>query len=267
MTRLVHLTDLHFGLHHPDLVEPLRAAVVASAPDVVVVSGDLTHRARAGQFGQAMAFLRGLEVPVMTVPGNHDVPLFNPLARLLMPFAAYRHGAAGDLRSVVTVGRLRLHGVNTADPWQWRGGVARRDEIDRVVRALRDSGPDDVNILVAHHPFQEPPGFQRGETKGASPALERLRQAGLHVILSGHLHHWTLGLGLSPDRPCPIFQMQAGTALCSRAQERDHGFAVLDFAGPALSVQPWIAEAATRRFAPRTRLSLVRHDGGWLLSD
>lgn len=251
MTRLVHLTDLHFGLHRPELVTPLRDAVLAAAPDVVAVSGDLTQRALPGQFAQAMDFVRGLDKPFLVIPGNHDLPAFNPLLRLIDPFGPFRRGAARDLTPVLQVGRLRLFGVNTAAPLAWRGGVARLDQIDRICRALRDTPAGVINIAVCHHPLQEPPGFERGETQDGDTALARMAEAGLHVALSGHLHHWSVGLGITDQHPRAVFQMQSSTALCARARERAHGFALMDFAAQRLSVTPWIVDEPSGTFRPQ----------------
>lgn len=263
MTRLLHLTDLHFGLHREELVQPLHDAVVANRPDVVVVSGDLTQRALAWQFKTAMAFLNGLDLPFMVIPGNHDLPAFNPLARLLNPFGAYRRGAAQELTPALMVGRLRIFGINTADPLQWRGGVARTGQVEQVCRALRDSPVDVTNILVCHHPFEEPLGFERGETKGARSATQNLAAAGLHVILSGHLHHWTIGLGISGAVGRPLFQLQTGTALCSRIGERDHGFCVLDFDSSGLSATRWLIDEQTSKFMPEPTTAFLWHDEMW----
>jgi len=263
LTRLIHLTDLHFGLHRPSLVQPLRAAILANTPDVVVASGDLTHRARAGQFRQAMAFLRDLGVRIMVVPGNHDMPLFDLFTRLLHPFGPYRAGVSGDLAPMLQVGRLRLFGINTADPFSRRGGVVRAGEVDRICRAMR-AGPQDVtNILVCHHPMEEPPGFERGETRGAPAAMAQLAAAGLHMALSGHLHHWQTGLGISDSATRKIFQMQTGTALCDRLRERDHGFTVMDVGADRVSVTPWIVSQATQQFEARPAARFARHDGHW----
>lgn len=263
MTRLVHLTDLHFGLHRAELVGPLREAIRANTPDLVVVSGDLTQRALQGQFAEAMAFLRGLDLPLLVIPGNHDVPLYNPFARLFTPFGPYRAGVARDMTPVAQIGRLRLFGTNTADPLQWRGGKTRGAEIDGICRALLDGPVGVTNILVAHHPFEEPPGFARGETRGARAALEKLAEAGLHVLLTGHLHHWVIGLGVTDDSPRAVFQMQTGTALCARAQERDHGVAVMAFDADGLSVTPWIVNEAILRFEPSADTAFAYRDGGW----
>lgn len=266
MTRLVHLTDLHFGLHRAELVTPLHDAVLATRPDVVAVSGDLTQRALRGQFAQAMEFLRGLGTPFLVIPGNHDLPAFNPLLRLVDPFGPYRRGAARDLTPVLQVGRLRLFGVNTADPLRWRGGVARRHEIDRICAAMRAAPVDVTNIAVCHHPLEEPPGFQRGETRDGDTALTKLAEAGLHVALSGHLHHWTKGLGIAAASARPVFQMQTGTALCARARERAHGFALMDFTAGRLAVTPSILDEPSARFLPQPTASFVYADGRWSLT-
>lgn len=263
MTRLVHLTDLHFGLERGDLVAPLRRAITSCRPDFVVVSGDLTHRARHGQFQRAMAFLHGLGLPFLIIPGNHDVPLFNVAARIFAPFRSYRAGASPDLAPVAEVGPLRLYGTNTADPWRWRRGRLRRAEIDRILRTARAAPPGAINVLVCHHPLEEPPGFDRGETLGARAALPALAEAGIRIVLSGHLHHWSIGLGIGRDRPRPLFQLQAGTALCAREGERDHGFAVLDVEGPLLTVTPWIHDGVAGAFIERPQLAFSFHNGLW----
>jgi len=263
MTRLVHLTDLHFGLHRADLVALLRAAVTACGADAVVVSGDLTQRALPGQFAQAMAFLRDLGLPFMVIPGNHDLPVFNPLMRLFNGFGPYRRHASPDLTPVMQVGAVRLFGMNSADPFKWRGGVAREDEIDRMCRTMQDGPREAINIVVCHHPLEEPAGFERGETDGAVVAMARLAQAGARIALTGHLHHWSTGLGISDQAARPVFQMQTGTALCARERERDHGFAVLDIHAGRLVVTRWIVNEALLRFDARPASAFVWQAGLW----
>lgn len=262
MTRIVHLTDLHFGQDRADLAGPMARAVRALAPDLVVAGGDLTHRARADQFARARAWLDGLGAPVLAVPGNHDMPLFNLPLRLLAPFRAFRAGAGPVQPAARAVGRAWVICLNTADPLVWRRGRLRPADLRLVLAHLAATPPGLVPVLVAHHPFAEPEGFAKGETRGAGSALPQLAQAGLQVLLTGHLHHWTVGLGLTPDRPAPVLQVQTGTALCARAGERDHGFAVLDLGDQGLTVTPWIVGAAglPQARAPHT---FQRRDGLW----
>src|SRR3984893_1388274 len=100
MRTVVHLSDLHFGRVDPRLVPPLVQTIQAIAPDLIAVSGDLTQRARRSQFVQARAFLERLPFPRIIVPGNHDVPLYNIVARFLNPLADYRRYIAHDLEPV-----------------------------------------------------------------------------------------------------------------------------------------------------------------------
>lgn len=273
MTRLIHLTDLHFGQHHEDMVAPLtgaiRALVRAGGIDLVVVSGDLTHRARGAQFAQAMAFIRGLGLPSICVPGNHDMPLYNLVRRFTRPFGTYRRHVAADLapgaRVGPRVGGATLLSVNTGDPFSWRRGILRDRDRDRITAGLRAAPVEDMRLLVCHHPLTEPPGFQRGETRNAAAALPGLADAGLDIVLSGHLHHWSVGLGITAQDPQAIVQVQTGTALCARAGEGAHGFAVLDFHDRhALSVTQMMWSAKGRIYAPGPRHRFRRGPQGWL---
>ena len=97
MRTLVHLSDLHFGRTDPALIEPLLASIAAIAPDLVVVSGDLTQRARAAQFAEARAFLDRIAQPRIVVPGNHDVPLYRVWERFLSPLGKYKKHIGSDL--------------------------------------------------------------------------------------------------------------------------------------------------------------------------
>lgn len=262
MTRIAHLTDLHFGMERAELVDPLTMALRAAAPDMVVVSGDLSHRARRAQFRAGMAFLRGLGLPFIVLPGNHDVPLFNLAARFLWPFGGWRWQVGHDLAPQAQVGPCRIVSANTADPFSWRRGVLRRGDLRRVAAGL-EVGGDAVNILACHHPLVEPPGFQRGETRGAAAALPDLVRRGVHVVLSGHLHHWDIGLGITPDQPQPLLFIQTGTALCGRHGEGDHGFSLLDIDGRDIGVTPWIVDENTLTYQPRAPLRFHRSTDGW----
>lgn len=262
MTRLVHLTDLHFGQDRPDLAGPLARAVRALAPDLVIASGDLTHRARPDQFRRAMDWLGGLGAPVVTVAGNHDMPLFNLPLRMLAPFARFRRHAGPVVWPARQVGAAWVMAANTADPMVWRRGRLRGADRARLLRELAQAPAGTVPVLVAHHPLAEPAGFAKGETRGAEAALPVLAAAGLQVALTGHLHHWSVGLGIGSGSPQAVLQVQTGSALCARAGERDHGFAQIDLAPPRVSVTAWIA-GPDGGFHPRPARGFHRQAGLW----
>lgn len=271
MTRLVHLTDLHFGAERAELVAPLRAAVLRCDPDFVIVSGDLSQRARIGQFRRAMQFIDSLQRPYMVVPGNHDIPLYNLPLRWISPFFSWKMSIPQGRGCFARVGPIRLFGVNSADPGQWRGGVLRDSDVARVEAALRGTEQgggaeaEALNLLVCHHPLEEPPGFERGETRGAESGIARLAAAGLHGVVSGHLHHWQLGLGIAAGSPRPLLQIQTGTALCGRKGEKDHGFTLLDQQPGGLIATPFVINETTLRFEPGPQRQFRREGGLWHL--
>lgn len=266
MTRLAHLTDLHFGSERSDLVQPLGTALRATRPDLVIVSGDLTHRARASQLRQAMSFLHGLGLPFMTLPGNHDIPLFNLAARFLAPFGRWQRHVGQDLSPAREAGDILILSANTANPCRWRRGALRDDDLRRIFAGLQGRRDGMVPILACHHPLRVPAGFQEGETLGAMSALPALVRDGLQVVLTGHLHHWEIGLGITDTTPQSLLMVQTGTALCDRSGERDHGFSILDLGAGTIAVTPWIAADGTRIFRPATRRSFVRRNGFWHLA-
>ena len=90
MRTIAHISDIHFGRIDPPIVEAIVADISSMSPSLVVISGDLTQRARAGQFRDAAAFLARLPKPQLVVPGNHDIPLFDVFSRFFSPLGNYR---------------------------------------------------------------------------------------------------------------------------------------------------------------------------------
>ena len=154
MTRILHLSDLHFGLERATLVQPLLDLVNAARADLVVVSGDLTHRARSAQFAQAAAFLRRIEAPLIAVPGNHDIPLYKLTDRIMRPYRRYHDAIARTLEPIGHVGDIRVQGVNSVDPMAWQRGVIAAGQVARVTAAL---DPACINIVALHHTLQQRP--------------------------------------------------------------------------------------------------------------
>lgn len=266
MTRLIHLTDLHFGAERADLVPALTAAIRALQPELVVVTGDLSHRGRPEQLKAALRFLQGLGAPFVTMPGNHDVPLFNLPLRLTAPFRNWHRVIGPQTQDPADAGPLRIMTANTADPWRWRRGKLRDEDLTRILHALDPAMVGRVPILACHHPLREPPGFDRGETQGARAALPALIAAGVQIVLTGHLHHWEIGLGITAKTPQPLLMVQSGTALCAREGEVDHGFSLLEFGPGRVTVTPHIAGVAEPAFRPRDPRVFLRRDRVWHLA-
>lgn len=259
MTRLVHLSDLHFGYEREALVEPLLERVNAAGADLVVVTGDLTHRARRAQFAQAAAFLRRIEAPLMAVPGNHDIPLYRLADRMMKPYRRYQRAIAQVLEPVGHVGTLRVQGLNSVDPMSWQRGVISAGQMRRVTEGL---DPDCVNIVALHHPMQQRPQVDKQLMRGAREGLALFELQGVQLVLSGHLHVWSAGAFLGRDGRS-ILQIQAGTALCARPDDRQNEFAVLDVQGDDLLIQRHVALMSETGFRPPETLRFRRRNRHW----
>lgn len=260
MTRIVHLSDLHFGFERQALIEPLLDLVNAAGADLVVVTGDLTHRGRSSQFADAAAFLRRIETPLIAVPGNHDIPLFRLTSRLMQPYRRYRRAIAENLEPVGHVGNLRVQGVNSVDPMAWQRGIITPAQIRRV---LSEQDPSCTNIVAMHHPMQQRPEVDKALMDGAPEALREFRAAGVDAVLTGHLHLWSIGAFLRADGG-ETLQVQAGTALCARPGDRQNEFAVLDFDGPDLAVTRHVALMSEPGFRKPENLRFMRRAGRWV---
>jgi 3',5'-cyclic AMP phosphodiesterase CpdA len=188
MRRVAHLSDIHFGRIEPATLEPLVAALRRLAPDVVAISGDLTQRARRGQFRAARAYLDRLPGPRLVVPGNHDIPLYDVFSRFARPLSNYRRYVTTDLAPVYADDEIALVGINTARSRTFKRGRVNARQIEAAVRQLIDSRAP-TKMVVTHHPFDLPAGHADRELVGrAGMAMQALAEAGVDVFLAGHLH-------------------------------------------------------------------------------
>ena len=210
MRRIAQISDIHFGADDPQGVEALRRDLNAHPHDLLIVSGDLTQRARVGQFKAAMDFLKTVPGPQLIVPGNHDIPLWNWLRRFFSPLGRYKRIVTSDLRPVFRDAQLLVIGLNTARPfsWRWGGfwkdGRISADQLLDVHIACAESPRELFKVVVTHHPFIPPPDARShgqveietdaqpevdGQTvHGGKRAMRSLDAVGVELLLAGHLH-------------------------------------------------------------------------------
>jgi 3',5'-cyclic AMP phosphodiesterase CpdA len=240
---LAHLSDLHFGRTEHRVLEVLRRRVLELAPDLVVVSGDLTQRARPSQFRAARAYLERLPKPQIVVPGNHDVPLYNVFRRFFQPLAAYKRFISTELEPEYIDEEIAVLGVNTARSLVFKGGRINAAQATRVRERLCQVDRGVTKIVVTHHPFDVPRGQNRRQVvRRARMALERFAECGADVLLSGHLHASHVGHGLGGGERVPGFGtlvVQAGTATSSRTRAEPNAFNVLRVAAARIDVETY----------------------------
>lgn len=141
MSVLLQISDTHFGTEQPQVVEALVALAAQQRPEVVVLSGDITQRARPAPFRAAKVFVDRLGAPVLTIPGNHDIALFDLWARLTHPYACYAKVFGADLEPVHSSPDLLVVGVNTTRKWRHKNGELSKAQIDRVAKLLTAASP------------------------------------------------------------------------------------------------------------------------------
>lgn len=189
MMRLFHVSDLHFGREDVAAIGWFAEIVRAELPDAVICTGDLTMRARSAEFAAAAAWLRALGVPVTVEPGNHDLPYYNPAARLLHPYRRFRAVEAAIGRRIAPPG-LMVVPLKTTARLQFRrlsGGRVSRSGLPLALDRLRAKPPGTVALVACHHPLDGPGRPGRG-TIGGTRALRQLAAAGADAVLSGHVH-------------------------------------------------------------------------------
>ena len=190
MSLLLQLSDPHFGTEHPRVAEALRAFAEAVAPDLIVVSGDVTQRARPAEFAAAADFLALLPAcPRLVVPGNHDLPLFDLRSRLWAPHGGFRRCFGHERMPVLALPGLLAVGVDSTRRWRHKQGALASVQIEAVSRRLRRARPGQLRVVVVHHPLDVADAADEADiVRGAREAVGAWALAGVDLVLSGHVH-------------------------------------------------------------------------------
>ena len=248
---LVHLSDLHFGTEQPECIRALEAFCAQHQPEAIVVSGDLTQRARFKQFYNCRQFLDRLKCPYLVVPGNHDIPLFHLWNRFFSPFARYQL-FFGNMEMTLETEHFFLVGVNSIRRRYHTRGHISLSQITRVDQHLQQAPQHKLKYVVAHQPFYIPPQDKEGVKDCpvlGRMALQTWAKNGLNGLLHGHLHQsarYDLNDIYQLECAHPIWDIHAGTATSHRLH---HGvansFNTLDIHG---NMQSYVFDTASQQF-------------------
>lgn len=190
MSVVLQVSDTHFGTERPEVVEALVDLAAQLKPDLIVLSGDLTQRARESEFAAYRAFVaRLLPAPCLVVPGNHDIPLFDLVSRLTRPFSAYAASCGERLEPSYSLPDLFITGVNSVRPWRHKQGSLAAVQVEAVAQRLRRAGRSAMRVVVVHHPLDVGEGVDPGDiVLGAAEAVSAWAGAGADLVMSGHVH-------------------------------------------------------------------------------
>ncbi|MEL0169303.1 MAG: metallophosphoesterase [Pseudomonadaceae bacterium] len=219
MTRLLHLSDPHFGTERPEVVEALLRFAADQRPDLALLTGDITQRATRQQFRQARDFADQLPCPTLSVPGNHDLPLFNLPRRLLAPYAHYLDYFSNELEPLYETRDLLIVGVNSTAPGRHKNGELKTEQVTRVSALLRQADSQQLRIVMQHHPVHAiEPSDRANLLIGHETVVPQWVDAGLDLLLAGHIHLPYVRPLAGATRSRQAWTAQAGTALSSRVR-------------------------------------------------
>ena len=267
MRSIVHISDIHFGDADPGVVQRLVEKIAEIQSDLLVVSGDLTQRARTKQFLEARAFLDRLPHPQLIVPGNHDVPLYNVFDRFVHPLSKFRKHITDDLKPSCIDNEIAVFGINTARSLTIKGGRVSEQQVGELERKLAALDEDKIKIIVTHHPFDLPEGFDEDDiVGGAKTVMPRLVECGADVFLAGHLHvshvtHSARRYRLDDGYTALI--IQAGTAASTRVRGESNSFNLLEVDDPMLTVKRFQCSLPDAGFHLATTEQFTKTERGW----
>ena len=192
MLKLFHVSDVHFGAEDPAALTWFEDRVAVERPDAVIMTGDLTMRARTREFEAGAAWLESLNVPLTVEVGNHDIPYYSDqLRRLFRPYrrySAYEQMLEKPLElpgvAIVplrTTARAQLR-------WDWSKGRVTPNGLARTLELVRAVPAGKLIFVAAHHPLIDAGTVGTAKTRNGRAALEALADAGVHAVLSGHVH-------------------------------------------------------------------------------
>ena len=229
MTRVAHLSDLHFGAHDEQIVAGLGDWLLERRPDLVIVSGDLTQRAQVEQFCAAAAFFERLAaagLQLLTIPGNHDVPLYNVVRRFAAPLERYKHFISTNLCPWYEDDEIAVLGVNTARSLTIKDGRINQAQIAMMQERFAAVPDEKTRILVTHHPLFAMPIGRGGELSEAvgrhEDAVAAACDAGVHIALAGHFHRtYAESASRMAQMRGAALVIQAGTATSTRLRNAE----------------------------------------------
>jgi 3',5'-cyclic AMP phosphodiesterase CpdA len=267
MRTVAHLSDLHFGRLDTSALDSLLRAVSAAKPNVVVISGDLTQRARLREFRAARHFLNKLPGPQVIVPGNHDVPLYNLLRRWIRPFDRYREYIADDLEPFFWDQEIAIAGVNTARGLAFKGGRINRDQVARLREKFHRAGDSAIKIVVSHHPFDVPGGRHERLVVGrADMAMRTLLGIRVDMFLTGHLHLSSILQTTTryKGHNYSALLVEAGTATSNRGRGEPNSFNLIHMDKKQLSIERLSRELPCTSYVVSTVERFRHTEHGWI---
>lgn len=260
--RIAHISDPHFGTEVPVVRDALRRDLLADPADLLLVTGDITQRARRAQFAAARDFLQALPMPVICQPGNHDLPLFDLFTRVVRPYARFRHYLSASLEPEFIDSRLAVLCVDATSPRRHKDGRLDAPAVTRTAARLRQL-PQPFRLVATHQPLASTTrSDRRNVAHGAQPALESWIGAGADLFLGGHIHLPFCLAVSTADGGRTSLLLQAGTCISHRIRPGvPNSYNVIDLQHDdrqrRMRIERRDFDSGVGRFVPRRRHEAV----------
>ena len=265
VVKVFHVSDLHFGRPSvPEQIDAIEQIIRDGAFDVVAISGDLTQRAKAGEFQRAQAFIRDANrvSKTIVIPGNHDVVWWKAplgIGDKDRPYETYRQYISEDLEPVLRVPGATFVGLNTAQgvtrhtlTWRVRDisiiGALRRSQIDRAREEFEGSPADAARVIVMHHNPVKGELSGRHGLKDTRKVLGAFAQMGVDLVLCGHDHQEAVHFIEHTQKGTVI--STAGTVSSRSRGGRPSSANVITIREQTIEVATLVWSAAERTFTP-----------------
>lgn len=264
MKIIAHISDLHFGTEDVNVAEALLKKLHEDKPALIIISGDLTQRARTSQFKAAKEYLDKLPKPYLVIPGNHDIPLFDIFRRFLAPLTRYKKYISENLQPVFEDDEIAVMGINTARSFTWKDGRISHQQINDIKRIMGEISDSKFKIIVTHHPFIPPPHDELTDlVDRADLAMQVIEPCGIDLLLAGHIHHGYTGdiRKQYPAHKRAIVVAQAGTAISDRMRSEPNSYNHIVKDGNKFSICVRIYENGD--FMDSKKIEYAKQENGW----
>jgi len=223
--RIIQISDLHFGMNNQALIQPFFDDIAQFKPEIVIISGDVTQRATEAQFIQFKEFLTQLPGQILVVPGNHDIPLYNLLARLIHPFRRYKQHVSPSLEVEFANEQVNILGVNSVTPYKIKDGTLNDKTLARIKNHFWATSGQ-LNILFFHHNLNYFSGMHH-PVNAAEEFISYLKESPIHLVCTGHLHYANIKVIAKNDAgECAI--LHADSLLSPRTRDKKNGYYAIE---------------------------------------
>lgn len=261
MQKIIHISDIHFGREEKSIVDALIAKINKEDPNIIVVSGDLTQRAKKREFQKAEMFLNELDFPKVIIPGNHDIPLYNLFERVINPFRKFDIYFQNFNR--YENDELSIVGLNSVRNLRWKSGKLTIDYLENSTAQLKKKDNIKLNIVVMHHNLLHLPSSKESGKLFRTKLMQKwIFDNKIDLILFGHDHKSMIKpILFDDDNIFDFILIQAGSATSTRRRGNSNSFNLITFENSVMqiSVQTYIEN----KFETSFKQKYIKHTKGW----